>query len=779
MSPYGNLIIKRYYMKMRSQLNPLVTGLILALGGTASFAQNNSSLALEEVLVTATKREQNMQDVAVAVTALGADLIKEAQINSSEDLTFLVPSLNLQKGSNPRQTSFSIRGIGTQSFSSAAEPSVSTMVDGVVMGRSGQSFMQLLDVQRVEVLRGPQGTLFGKNSTAGVVHIITENPTEEHTGELMGTIVSDEEYRAGLTISGPISDDLGYRLTANGNDMAGYTKNYYDGDYLNGKEDWSVRGKLRWLPTDTIELKWASDYSDVSCDCTASPIRSLDPFGGNEDDIQAILDNIAPVQLGEENEDVNINQIPFSDSKSWGHSLEVNWDIGEFILTSITAARGFEVNGFDDVDSQPIDTLGFDQFGASEQEQFTQEFRITSPEDGVITYVAGLFYFDQEVKRRFRRDFEIVPGSPGIAVADMKVDTKNWAAFGEATWNFSDTWRLIAGVRYTEDELDFVFSRTVEGLPIALPDPVEPTKGGTDEDDVSGKLALQWDYSDQGMTYLSFAQGYKGPAFDMAFGADPIDLPRVDPETSDSWELGLKTSLFDGQVRLNAALFYSEYQDFQSQAYFDPDGVPPSCPDDNPGCNEGDDPGSFILINAGEVTTQGLEVDFLAQVTDNLRLSGGVAFIDAKIDSYPGGPCSGGQNFRGECPNGLQDLSGGDLPFSPKWKANLTASYILALDNSFDVVLKGSVRAQDEVLYSLTQDENTIQDGYSIFDASVVFEDHSDRWDATIFVKNIGDEFYASSIFSNNAAFLPNGYNQRYSKLAGRTYGLEMRYRWF
>jgi iron complex outermembrane receptor protein len=765
-------------MKVRTQLKPLVTGLILALGGTTGFAQGSSSLALEEVLVTATKREQSMQDVAVAVTALSADLIKEAQINSSEDLTFLVPSLNLQKGSNPRQTSFSIRGIGTQSFSSAAEPSVSTMVDGVVMGRSGQSFMQLLDVQRVEVLRGPQGTLFGKNSTAGVVHIITQNPTEEHSGELMGTTISDEEYRAGLTISGPITDNLGYRLSANGTDVAGYTKNYYDGDYLNGTEEWSVRGKLRWLPTDTLELKWASDYSDVSSDGTAAPIRSLEPYGGNEARVQGILDNIAPVQPGDENDEVNINSIPFSDSKSWGHSLEANWDIGEYILTSITAARGFEVNGFGDVDSQPIDALGFNQFGASEQEQFTQEFRITSPADGVITYVAGLFYFDQEVERSFRREFEIIPGLPGTGIADFKVDTQNWAAFGEATWNFGDAWRLIVGARYTEDELDYLFGRTVEGLPIGLPSPVEPTKGATDEDDLSGKLALQWDYSDEGMTYLSYAQGYKGPAFDMAFGADPVDLPRVDPETSDSWELGLKTSLFDGQVQLNAALFYSVYEDFQSQAFFDPDGTPPPCPDDDPGCNAGNESGTFILINAGEVSTQGLEVDFLAQVTENLRLSGGVAFIDAKIDDYPGGPCSDGQKFRGECPNGLQDLSGGDLPFSPDWKASLTASYILRLDNSFDVVLKGSVRAQDEVLYSLTQDENTIEDSYSIWDASVVFEGHSDRWDATVFVKNIGDEFYASSIISPPSFALPNGYNHRYSKLAGRNYGLEMRYRW-
>lgn len=767
---------KRNHLRNCRPWTPVVVGLWVALGGTPGFAQDDkSSLVLEEVIVTATKREQSVQDVAVAVTALSKELIEEAQINTPEDLTFLVPSLNLQKGATPARSSFAIRGLGTQSFSAAAEPSVSGMLDGVVMGLSGQVFIQLLDVQRVEVLRGPQGTLFGKNSTAGVVHIITQNPSEEHSGEIMASIFNDDEYRAGLTVSGPVTDTLGYRVSANGNKVAGYTENYFDGDDLNGKEDWSLRGKLRWFPIDNLELKWASDYTDLSIK-PAFPLRSIEPFGGNDAAVQDILDIIAPVQPGEENETVNVNQLPFNDSKSWGHSLEANWAIGEFILTSITASRGFEGEGFFDLDDLPIDTLGLEQIAGGEQDQFTQEFRITSPADGSLIYVAGLFYFDQHVEQNHRRQFEIFPGQPGIGIADLEVDTKNWAAFGETTWDIAGNWRLILGGRYTKDELDFLLARTQEGLALGLPAEADSTPGSTDEDDFSGKLALQWDYNDVGMIYLSFTQGYKGPAFDIGFDTDPVELPRVEPETSDSWEFGLKTSLFDGQVRLNAALFHSVYEDFQSEAFFDPDGIP-DCPDEEPNCRPDDDPGDIILINAGKVTTHGLEVDFLAQVTENLRLTGGLAFIDAKIDDYPGGPCSGGQILRGECPNGLQDLSGGDLPFSPDWKVSLAASYIVPM-SGFDMVFKGSVRAQDDVQYSLAQDENAIQDGYAIFDASVVFEDQSDRWEATVFVKNIGDEFYATSIRSSNAAIVPNAYSHRYAKLARRNYGLEMRYCW-
>ncbi|MDG1390192.1 MAG: TonB-dependent receptor [Halioglobus sp.] len=764
---------------MKHSIALTMPGLAIVLAQVGGVNAQESSLALEEVIVTATKREQNLQDVSVAVTALSEDVLREAQIVSSEDLTQLVPSLNLQKGSNVRQTSFNIRGIGTQSFSTAVEPSVSTMLDGVVMGRSGQAFMRLLDIERVEVLRGPQGTLFGKNSTGGVVHLITQDPTDEFSGEVMGSVLSGDEYRAGATISGPLTDTLGFRLTASGSDVDGYTKNYYDGDYYNGSKDWSVRGKLRWDATDNLSLKWASDYYDAKCDCSVSPMRSIEPYGGNESDVQQVLDRIAPIVPSDENDEVNINSIPATENSQWGHSLEINWDIGEYSLTSITAARGFEIDGKSDgdVDGQPITLLGFAQVGQSEQNQFTQELRLASPANASFNYVVGLFYFDQTVERQFTRSFEIVPGLPGEGIATFEADTSNWAAFGEATWQFSDSWRFIFGARYTEDELDFEFERVREGFPVGVPEPVPLSGQDTDEDDLSGKLALQWDYSDNGMTYLSYTEGYKGPAFDLTFGTDPIDLERIEPETSESWELGLKTRLWDGRLQLNLALFDAVYKDFQSQAYFDPDGIP-DCPDDNPGCDPDDDPGGFLLINAGKVSTQGLELDLLAQLSENLRISGGLAIIDAKIDDYPAGVCSDGQKFRGECPDGLQDLGGGDLPFSPDLKLNLAASYTWQRDDFFNVIFNGSVRYQDEVQFGLHQDENTLGDAYTLLDAGVSLQSHSDSWEAAFFVKNLTDEFYPSFIFGMNAAFVPNGYFHRYSKLAERTYGMELRYRW-
>ena len=245
---------------------------------------------LEEVVVTARKREQSLQDVSVSMMALPESLLKDAFLTESEDLTQLVPSLNMQRGTSPRSSSFNIRGIGTQSYSDGVEPSVSTVLDGVVMGRSGMAFMQLLDVERVEVLRGPQGTLFGKNSTAGVVHIVTQEPTAEFTASASLTAIEDDQLQGGFTVSGPAGDSLGYRLSGFYAEDEGYIDNVYNGDSLNQKEDWSLRGKLRWDPTDQLSLLWASDASNTDGDCCVTTFRSIDPWPAEPPNNQARVD---------------------------------------------------------------------------------------------------------------------------------------------------------------------------------------------------------------------------------------------------------------------------------------------------------------------------------------------------------------------------------------------------------------------------------------------------------------------------------------------------------
>ncbi len=749
---------------------------------------------LEEIVVTARKREQSLQDVSVSVMALPESVLTDALITDSEDLTQLVPSLNIQRAGAPRGSSFNIRGIGTQSFSSAVEPSVSTVVDGVVLGRSGMAFLKLLDVQRVEVLRGPQGTLFGKNSTAGVVHIISREPSDEFTASITGTAIEDEELEGGFTASGPLTDTLGFRVTGSYADDEGYVENVFDGNTLNGSEDWSLRGKLRWEPTDSLRLNFSGDSSESKGDGFVTTLRSVDPFPAeppnNQDFVDTVLETIDPVVPSETNLKVNHDVPDRIEVEGRGYSLTADWDIGEHTLTSITARRKWEQKQNVDADFLPmrVAAVSVDQNGYTQQEQWTQELRLTSPADQVISYVAGLYLFDQTINRTFTR-FLGLGGPPldGAATSVFQVETLNYAAFGEATWNIADDLRLVLGARFTHDEIEFDFLRTSESpFQPAIP----PFSDDVTEDDLSGKVTLEWSATEDVLLYGSYVQGYKGPAFNITTGSTPENTTPADPETSESFEVGMKSGWFDNRVVLNIAVFHTRYDDFQAQAtesrlILDDDGNTVDVNMDG----EPDRSFSFILTNVGEVTTEGVEIDLLAQPTENLSLFGGLAFIDAKIDDYEGGPCSFGQEFRdigyrgqtscGDEPAN-QDLSGGELPYSPDWKLNLAANYTIPLESQpFDIVLNTSFRAQDDVQLSIDQDRYQRQESYEVVDMSVKLQDKDDRYYVTLFVKNVFNEDYVVNIAAQNENLLPGAYAQLFPRNYERRFGVTFRYNWY
>jgi iron complex outermembrane recepter protein len=737
----------------------LLSTAILASLPSLAIGQEQRSLALEEVVVTATKRTSSLQDVAVAVSALSADMLSDNQIIQTADLSNLVASLTVQQGGNPANSSFNVRGLGTQSFSEGVEPSVSTLVDGVVMGRSAMAFGQLPDVERVEVLRGPQGTLFGKNASAGVVNIITQNPTESLEGEISLIALEDSEYRFAATLSGPITDNLGYRLTGSYIDADGWIENVLDGKDYNDREEQLLKGKLQWTLSDTFVATYTYDWQDMDCNCTVSPVREAGEPGATR---------LLPVVASDDNNKINTSQTPTAEIESSGHVINIDWDIGDHTLTSITAWRTWEFANDNGLGLLPEDPLQFKDVSIKDQEQFTQELRLTSPADQFISYVAGLYYFDQTVDSQSNRIIGLINSN---TQTDISVDTVNYAAFGEAVVNLSTDWRVIVGARYTNDELDYDFKRLGGRNPV---DP--PFSDGTDEDDVSGKLALQWDIGDDTMTYLSFAQGYKGPAYSLTQNSDVETLEPVAPETSDAWEFGVKSTLFDGSMSLNLALFMTDFENFQAESFI-------------PG-EDDEDPGSFQTTNAGEVSTHGVELDLSWRATENLTLYGGIAYINAEIDDYPAGNCSFGQQAAGDpasCADpidggtGTQDLSGGDLPHSPDWRITMNANYLIPLETMpFDMILKGNYRWQDDVLFDISQDEGTIQDSYDILDLSVELRDKSDRYSVVGFVKNAADQDYVTSIRSSNVRSFPGGgYSHTVPRLAERTFGLELRYSWF
>jgi iron complex outermembrane recepter protein len=258
------------------------------VAATALHAQPSArepQLALEVMIVSAQRREQSAQDVALAMSVVSEQRLENALIIHSSELTTLVPTLNVQTGFSAQSSSFNIRGIGTQSFSAGAEPSIATMVDGVVLGRSGMAFMGLMDVERVEVLRGPQGTLFGKNASGGVISIVTKAPSFEHTGAVSLSALEGSDYRLGLMVSGPVSEKIGYRFAASGQQQDGYINNRYNGKDLNGTDNWSMRGKLHWQVSDKLDFMWSSDFARHDCSCTVMTVHSIQDYTGDPNGI--------------------------------------------------------------------------------------------------------------------------------------------------------------------------------------------------------------------------------------------------------------------------------------------------------------------------------------------------------------------------------------------------------------------------------------------------------------------------------------------------------------
>ncbi len=748
-------------MRIHSKaLTLLAASLYASLTPVTAVAQQQEAakpVLLEELLVTAQKREQNLQDVAVGVSLLTGKALAESQLRNASELATLIPTLNLQASSDPSTSSFNIRGIGTRTFSPGVEPSVSTMLDGVVMGRSGMAFMELVDIDRIEVLRGPQGTLYGKNASGGVVHIITRDPTPELTATVVATAIEHDEYRLDGTVSGPITDDLSYRITGSAVNDDGYAENFYNGNKVNDANNYSARGKLLWQANEDLEFLLSADYTKNDCDCTALSVRSILESPAQQEELEKQL----PVVPSKDNKDVNNDETTFSNIRSHGFSLTANWDVRNHLLTSITAYREWESESFTDLDRTPGNPLALTlpEPPNTHQNQFSQELRITSPPASWGTYVLGAFYFDQDVDTANTATTSLLePFLPAVTrVSRTDVHSKNAALFGEVNFSIAQDWQLTLGGRYTYDELKY--DTTADGTGIIFP-PDGTYSDSLDDSDFSPKIALQWDITDNAMTYVSYVSGYKGPAFDTGLVAGGTV---VDPETSDAYEVGVKSSWFDNRLVFNVAVFYTEYDDFQAETAFD---IPESPIPAN------------IVTNVGQVSTQGIEVEFLSQPTDKWTIGGGIAYTDGTIDDYPDGNCSGGQKFRGECgPDGTQDLSGGQLPFTPEWKLNLSTDYTIDMESApFAILLGANVRAQDDVLYELSQDKYTWQDAYGIVDIRAAIAGKRHRYRITAFVKNLFDKNYASLIFAQPPELIPNAYIQAVSKYAERTAGVELRY---
>ena len=683
-----------------------------AMAADTAPAVQNDSPTLKAVTVTATRREASLQKVPVAVSVVDGEQLERENRNSVASIVQQVPSLNFRTGASNKDTSLFIRGVGTISTSPGVEPTVATVIDGVVFGRPGQSTLDLLDIERLEVLRGPQGTLFGKNASAGVLNITTRTPTEETHGFVEQSYFSGNESRTRFGIGGAlIPDTLKGSITTLFGSYDGNVDNKANGQEVNGYNRKGVRGKLVFTPSDDLSLTLAADYLQSHDDAPNGVVsKSLLPAFSNA---------LAPVRADSDNRDIISDYRSHVEDVNKGLSAQLDWNLGDYTLTSITAWRGWDNTQWQDGDR--LSTIsaafpGIEDKGELAYDQYSQELRLASPKGEFLEYVGGLFYMHGKDEETYRRTLKTTTVTQQ-GIADYSTTNDSYAVFGESTLNFTSKLRGIAGLRWTHDDLEYDHRRvSTSAVAVNGIQPGTRSSGSVDEDGWSGRLGLQYDLTDDITSYLTYSRGYKGPAYNVFFNMQPRDTDALKPETSNSWEAGLKASLWNNRLTTNLAVFHTEYENYQANFF---DSVA----------------GQVVtrLINAGSVTSEGVELDFALQATAQLKFSGAVAYTKARIDEFA-------------CPAGAAascNVNGKPLPYSPDWKSYVRADYSIPLDNGLDIELGTDFSWQSKVQYDISQNADTVQGAYGIWNASVALADYNEGWRVALLAKNLADKSYS------------------------------------
>lgn len=710
---------------------------------------------IAEIVVTAQKVAENVQDVPIAITAITADRLESSGVTSLEGLTQLVPSVTFRKGTTSANSAIVMRGVGTITFSVAAEPSVSTVVDGVVLSRSGQAFMDLVDAERLEVLRGPQGTLFGKNASAGLVSIVSKGGTDTLQGEVRAEYFEDEEYRLRAAISGPLGEGLSARVTGFYGSYDGNITNVFGGrnDKINGYEHYGARGIIDY-ENGTSRFRLIADYFKANDDCCAD-VTTVSRGAV----LDAELGLPGGVAQGVNQRFVNHNIVTQTKDRQWSLTASGDFDVFESHSLSVVAGyRNWQNEEVREGDFLPRAIVGTGELhdnGEVRTQQLSLEVRLASDQTQPFFYQVGAFAWGSDNQQDFtRRNITCATSTLPLAASGARpcntadtvntlfpiatsfsdVQSRNYAVFGQATYRFSDMFALTGGLRWTRDDLDYTHTRApavnaTNGLPATGPGTNGNPAGGTlatggngtntsagssSNDNISGRAVLQFTPSDDVMLYGSFTRGYKGPAFNVFFNhTAPTNAIPIDEEISDAFEAGIKSQFLDNRVQFNASAFTVTYKGFQANNFVLLNGVPVS-----------------NLTNAGTVRSQGFEADLLAVPMDGLTLRAGAAYADAKILKFNPNPQTNAPDAR----NGTR------LPLAPKFTYTLGGSYERDL-GGFKIYLDTDFRHVGKQFSDLG--ESGPIDAYGIWNAGLGFSDTEDNYRLTFLARNITDKAYA------------------------------------
>jgi iron complex outermembrane receptor protein len=639
-----------------------------------------------EILITARRREERSQDVPVAVNAFGGAQLEATRTYNLRDLQQLTPSL-IVTTTNPRNTSINIRGLGNNVsvYNDGLEPAVGVYLDQVYLARPGQTVFDLVDVDRIEVLRGPQGTLFGKNTSAGAVVISTRAPsfTPEAGGDV--TLGNYDFRQVHAYLSGPLAGDtLAARLSFSKTDRDGFNTNRFDGSRTQDYHDLGLRGQLLFKPTDAFKLRVIGDYGRQHATTAAAVlegvVRSYDNgtnFANNYTDRTTRL-GYTPVPFSTTERTVDVDANPRYKMNQGGVSAIADLNLPGNSLTSVTAWRYWHWYPHNDGDSTSLDA-GRDFHQSNEQQQFSQELRIASEGERRIDYVAGVYYLWQEIKAnavnaygKRAADWFLAPtvdrvvGAAALKnysyVSDSSPITNSYAAFTQGIWHITPTLDLTGGLRYTYEEKRGYFNQTASGADLSTLTTAQQAAAQairarygiansytarTSAGRVSGQATLAYKVTPDVLTYATYSRGHKFGGLNLAninvvgaLAADPV----IRPETIDSYEVGLKTSWVNGRLIANIAAFWSDDRDFQSTIV------------------DVERNGASFFTNVGAVRSRGIEVDARASAARWLSLYASGTYDDARYVLYQTSPCPIETTSQVLC-----DLSGARLPGVSKW----------------------------------------------------------------------------------------------------------------
>ena len=816
------------------QLKALLTVLV-AIGFIAGDIAAVQAQTLDEITVTARKREEGLMDAPIALTAVKGEQMDQSGITNLEQLSAQVPGLQI--GRALQTSNIFIRGIGS-GFNKGFEQSVGMYVDGVYQVRSRQFTQSLVDLDRVEVLRGPQPILFGKNTIAGAIKVETASPVVGE--EFNGSVWVDSEpeqgtYRGTAVLSGGLSDTFAARLAVRYQESDGYVYNHLRGKEQQ-KEDTLARLTLVWEPADTLRITGKISYIDMQAEGVEMVNPVVDPSllqgmmsGTNELALTGVMGTIAAFAVpgyqastGQHEYDSWVaSQAYFPDgtdldkSKSTTVSLAIDWNVSEDLtLTALTGYSDFEFNQPQDIDLNP-GNFGHNYINFEEVELLSQELRLISDYEGRFNFIAGLYYEEQEL--HFAKETyldgtlggvfgqlpaqALNPGLPPVTLSALginslwngavlaslnpafapfigiehlsiyrkpgnDVDASSFAAFGELTFDITDTWSIDIGGRYSDDKRevhkfsamgagppgDNVIVQNADGSYTGNMDPLSSALVGLvwgpffnawahdqhmkrSESHFTPSLRLRWQATDNTMAYLSYVEGYKAGGFNVSPDtSNPDGSPgagtKFEEETAQALELGIKSTHWDGRARTSLTFFQTDVDDLQVSSWA---GV------------------SFVVGNAAKMSSKGVEFETQMALTDEIEVGGSMMYLDSKFDSFANAGCTIYQIAESDS-SCTQDLSGQTTPFAPEWSGSVYIAYEQPLGSSLVLRMRADSVYKDEMYLDTDLDPNILQDGYFKINANVAIGAADGRWEVSLYGRNLTDETTYSFMLDSPAS---------------------------